>query len=65
MGLTGHDRPQHFAASPAGGDGPVWAERAREADRLVGGPKAALVIDGTGLPKRGTLPAGVARCRTG
>jgi SRSO17 transposase len=36
----------------------VLAERA---DRLVGGPGAALVIDDTALPKKGTLSVGVER----
>ena len=34
---------------------------AEQADRPVGGPKAALVIDDTALPKKGTLSVGVAR----
>ena len=34
---------------------------AEQADQLVGGPKAALVIDDTALPKKGTLSVGVAR----
>src|ERR671921_275616 len=42
-------------------DAPLWTALAREADRLVGGPEAALVIDDTALPKKGALSAGVAR----
>jgi SRSO17 transposase len=34
---------------------------AQQADRLVGGPDAYLVIDDTALPKKGTLSVGVAR----
>jgi SRSO17 transposase len=34
---------------------------AAQADRPVGGPQAALVIDDTALPKKGTLSVGVAR----
>ena len=34
---------------------------ARQADRLVGGSSAHLVIDDTALPKKGTLLVGVAR----
>ena len=34
---------------------------AHEADRLVGGPGAFLVIDATALPKQGALSVGVAR----
>ena len=61
LGLPGHDQLQHFVASPAWADGPLWAELAREADRLVGGPEAYLVIDDTALPKKGALSVGVAR----
>jgi SRSO17 transposase len=34
---------------------------AEQADRLLGGPQAALVIDDTALPKKGTRSVGVAR----
>ena len=61
LGLSGHDQLQHFIASSAWNDEPLWAELAREADRLVGGEKASLVIDDTALPKKGTLSVGVAR----
>jgi len=61
LGLSGHDQLQHFIASPAWNDRPLWTELAREADRLVGGPKACLIIDDTGLPKKGLLSVGVAR----
>ena len=61
LGLSGHDQLQHFVASPAWDDGPLWRVLAQEADRLVGGPEAALVIDDTALPKKGALSAGVAR----
>ena len=59
--LAGHDQLQHFIASPAWDDGPLWRELAAEADRLVGGPDACLIIDDTALPKKGTLSVGVAR----
>src|SRR3954447_921326 len=61
LGLPGHDQLQHFIASPAWDDGPLWTELAREADRLVGGADACLVIDDTALPKKGLLSVGVAR----
>ncbi len=61
LGLPGHDQLQHFVASPAWDDGPLWRALADEADRLVGGPSAALVIDDTALPKKGALSVGVAR----
>src|SRR3954471_23456172 len=61
LGLGGHDQLQHFIASPAWNDGPLWTVLAQQADRLVGGPQAVLVIDDTVLPKKGTLSVGVAR----
>jgi SRSO17 transposase len=61
LGLPGHDQLQHFIASPAWDDAPLWRVLAEQADRLVGGPGAALVIDDTALPKKGTLSVGVAR----
>ena len=61
LGLSGHDQLQHFIASPAWDDAPLWRVLAQQADRLVGGPRAALVIDDTALPKKGTLSVGVAR----
>ena len=61
LGLPGHDQLHHFVASTAWDDAPLWTVLAREADRLVGGPEAALVIDDTALPKQGTLSVGVAR----
>jgi len=61
LGLSGHDQLQHFIASPAWDDGPLWRVLAEQADRLVGGPEAVLVIDDTALPKKGTLSVGVAR----
>jgi hypothetical protein len=67
LGLPGHDPLQHFIASPAWDDAPLWTELARQADRLVGGPDACLVtdaclvIDDTALPKKGVRSVGVAR----
>src|SRR5215218_1425145 len=61
LGLSGHDQLQHFIASPAGDDGPRWRVLAERADRRVGGPQAALVVDDTALPKKGALSVGVAR----
>jgi len=61
LGLPGHDQLQHFVASTAWDDGPLWTALAHEADRLVGGSGGYLVIDDTALPKKGTLSVGVAR----
>src|SRR5918998_5306669 len=61
LGLSGHDQLHHFISSPAWDDGPLWTALAREADRLVGGAEAVLVVDDTALPKKGELSVGVAR----
>src|SRR4051794_39806560 len=61
LGLSGHDQLQHFIASPAWDDGPLWRVLAARADRLLGGPEAVLVIDDTALPKKGEMSVGVAR----
>jgi SRSO17 transposase len=60
LGLGGHDQLQHFIASPAWDDAPLWTVLAQKADRLVGGPQAVLVVDDTALAKKGTLSVGVA-----
>ncbi len=59
--LAGHDQLQHFIASTAWDDSAAWTVLAHEADRLVGGPNAFLVIDDTALPKQGKMSVGVAR----
>jgi SRSO17 transposase len=61
LGLPGHDQLQHFIASTAWDDSPLWTVLAHEADRLVGGSGGYLVVDDTALPKKGTLSVGVAR----
>src|SRR3954453_12121012 len=61
LGLGGHNQLQHFIASPAWDDGALWTVLAQQADRMIGGPDAVLVIDDTALPKKGTLSVGVAR----
>ena len=61
LGLGGHDQLQHFVASTAWDDASLWTVLAQEADWLVGGKAAYLVIDDTALPKKGTLSVGVAR----
>jgi len=61
LGLSGHDQLQHFIASPAWDDAPLWRVLSEKADRLLGGPEAVLVIDDTALPKQGALSVGVAR----
>src|SRR5215212_218666 len=55
------DQLHHFISSPAWQTAPLAAVLAREADRLVGGPDAVLIIDDTALPKTGEHSVGVAR----
>jgi len=55
------DQLHHFISSPAWQTAPLEAVLVREADRLVGGPDAVLIIDDTALPKKGEHSAGVAR----
>lgn len=60
LGLRGHDQLHHFVSSTAWDDAPLWSVLAREADRRVGGPASFLVVDDTGIPKKGTHSVGVA-----
>jgi len=60
LGLGGHDQLHHFVSSTAWDDAPLWRVLAGQADRLVGGADAVLVIDDTGMPKKGTRSVGVA-----
>jgi SRSO17 transposase len=60
LGLPSHDALHHFAAAGVWDPEPLEMALAREADRLVGGPDASLVIDDTALPKTGTRSVGVA-----
>ena len=60
LGLRGHDQLHHFVSSAAWDDAPLWRVLAEQADDLVGGPDAVLVIDDTGVPKKGTPSVGVA-----
>src|ERR687894_250481 len=55
------DQLHHFVSSPAWQTAPLAAVLAREADRLVGGPEAVLIIDDTALPEKGERSVGVAR----
>jgi SRSO17 transposase len=55
------DQLHHFISSPAWQTAPLAAVLAHEADRLVGGPDAVLIIDDTALPKKGEHSVGVAR----
>src|SRR4051794_41790684 len=60
LGLPGHDQLHHFISSSAWDDAPLWRVLAEQADRQVGGADAVLMVDDTGLPKKGHLSVGVA-----
>jgi SRSO17 transposase len=61
LGLSGHDQLHHFISSRASDDAPLWRVLAEQVDRQVGGEGAVLVVDDSGLPKKGELSVGVAR----
>jgi SRSO17 transposase len=58
LGLGGHDQLQHFIASPAWDDRPLWSVLAREANKLVGGPAAWLRIPADTSQAFRWIPAG-------
>ena len=57
---VGYDRLHHFVAAGVWDAGPLEAALLAEADRLVGGKNAVLVVDDTALPKKGQHSVGVA-----
>src|SRR3954469_9108889 len=57
----GTEQLHHFIGGSPRATGPLEAVLAEEADALVGGPEAVLVIDDTALPKQGKHSVGVAR----
>ena len=60
LGLPGHDQLHHFVSSAKWDDAPLWWVLAEQADGLLGGDDAVLVVDDTAIPKKGTLSVGVA-----
>jgi SRSO17 transposase len=56
-----YDQLHHFVAVGPWNEAPLETELLVQADRLVGGAQAVLVIDDTALPKKGEHSAGVAR----
>lgn len=60
LGLGAHDRLHHFITAGVWDAAPLEAELMAQANRLVGGPDAYLVIDDTALPKKGQHSVGVA-----
>jgi SRSO17 transposase len=55
-----YDQLHHFIAAGVWDAAPLETELLIQADRLVGGSDAVLVIDDTALPKKGDHSAGVA-----
>ena len=55
----GYDQLHHFIASGVWDAAPLAAALLAEADRLVGGDDAWLIVDDTALPKKGTRWVGV------
>jgi SRSO17 transposase len=55
-----YDQLHHFVAAGVWDAAPLETELLRQADRLVGGDDAVLVIDDTAVPKKGTHSVGVA-----
>src|SRR6267378_4167274 len=60
LALGEYDQLHHFIAAGVWDARPVETELLVQADRLVGGSDAVLVIDDTALPKKGTHSVGVA-----
>ena len=60
LGLAGHDQLHHFISSRAWDDAPLWRVLAEQVDRQIGGEDAVLVVDDSGIPKKGDLSVGVA-----
>ena len=56
----GYDRLHHFVSDGVWDAAPLECELALQADKLVGGVNAFLVIDDTALPKKGAHSVGVA-----
>src|SRR5215213_7745699 len=55
-----YDQLHHFVAVGPWAEAPLETELLAQANRLVGGADAVLVIDDTALPKKGTHSVGVA-----
>ncbi len=55
-----YDRLHHFVSAGVWDAAPLETELLTQADRLVGGSDAVLVIDDTAMPKKGRYSVGVA-----
>ena len=60
LALGACDQLHHFIAAGVWDEAPLETELLVQADRLVGGNDAVLVIDDTAIPKKGTYSVGVA-----
>jgi SRSO17 transposase len=60
LAVGDYDQLHHFVAAGVWDASPVETELLVQADRLVGGNDAVLVIDDTAIPKKGTHSVGVA-----
>src|SRR2546423_1737235 len=60
VALGDYDQLHHFIAAGVWDAGPVETELLVQADKLVGGSDAVLVIDDTAIPKKGKHSVGVA-----
>ena len=60
LAVGDYDQLHHFIAAGVWDAAPVESELLVQADRLVGGGEAVLVIDDTAIPKKGTHSVGVA-----
>jgi SRSO17 transposase len=60
LALGDYDQLHHFIAAGVWDAAPAETELLVQADRLVGGSDAVLVIDDTAMPKKGTHSVGVA-----
>ena len=60
-GEVGYDKLHHFIASSAWDTGPLEKALLGEADNMVGGNDAWLIVDDTALPKKGEHSVGVAQ----
>src|SRR5438046_2512424 len=60
LALGGYDQLHHFVAAGVWDATPVETELLVQADKLVGGSDAVLVVDDTAIPKKGAHSVGVA-----
>src|SRR3954471_21419554 len=61
LGISGLDRFDHLINRTGWDDAPLWRVLAEQVERQVGGEGAVLVVDDSGIPKKGELSVGVAR----